>query len=80
MTKVELYKYYDVENIIGSDSIIFKITSKYDKSEYYFTFDASEVTDFTTNGIASKNILNMHNTLVSDMRDSKINKIYGRIN
>ena len=72
MTKVELYKYYDVENIIGSDSIIFKITSKYDKSEYYFTFDASEVTDFTNNEYS--NIL-IYNTLLSDMRDSKINKI-----
>lgn len=75
MTKVELYKYYDVENIIGADSIIFKITSKYDKSEYYFTFNASEIHDFVEDGTISENILNMISVLRSCIRNSRIDQI-----
>lgn len=75
--KDEFYKYYDIEELIDEMSMApkFKLTSKYDKSEYYFTFNASEMHDFLEDGTISENILNMISVLRSGIRNVRIDQI-----
>ena len=72
-----IFKYYDVEELIDERTMSpkFKLTSKYDQSEYYFTFNAPEIHDFVEDGTISENILNMISVLRSGIRNSRIDQI-----